>query len=338
MPNSSDGEHDSRTASVGAQRTRRGTSNSSSRRSSLEKPNAKRQRRNGKPDTRETQDFVPRGASFSENSLQVDPDSTSSSGSDSESDSGSDSASSKGNGDKSSDSESAEESKPTNASAGGWNKGSKSGIRTSLRSRNPTNGDGQKPSQFDAVNDKFWRSRSDSASSVEGKGSRPRKGSGSKEDLYALEDGEVRDHNRAESSQTHLSGDSDESDSTDSEADDSILLNIGSRDQNQNPNQDDHDPGSLPLSAPRINGSATVSQNGTNNPSKEEAFRRFSQKYPTTPSTLADLERDDMESQARCLFYDRDINDVSLQLPIACIECLQEGHLAQVCPSKEVSG
>ncbi|PLB50304.1 hypothetical protein P170DRAFT_405252 [Aspergillus steynii IBT 23096] len=325
MPNSSDGEYDSRTASVGAQRTRRGASNDSSRRSSLDKPNAKRPRRNGKPGTREVQDFVPRGASFSENSLQVDPDSTSSSGSDSESDSDSDSASDDDDESSGSDSESAEEQKPQNGPAA-WNKGSKSGIRTSLRSRNQTNGDDKKPSQFDAVNDKFWRSRSDSASSGEGGGSGSRNGKDNKGD-HVSEDGEVQENNTAESSQMHMSGDSDESDSMDSEADDSILLNIGDQDQSTE---------ILPLSESRVNGSAIVSQNGTgNNPSKEEAFRRFAQKYPMTPSTLADLERDDMESQARCLFYDRDINDISLQLPIACIECSQEGHLAEVCPSKE---
>ncbi|KAI9039929.1 zinc knuckle domain protein [Aspergillus affinis] len=330
MPNSSDGEHDSRTASVGAQRTRRGTSKDSSRRSSLDKPNAKRQRRNGKSDTREVQDFVPRGASFSENSLLVDPDSTSSSGSDSESDSGSGSASSSEGEDESSSSESAEEHKPTQPPAGGWNKGSKSGIRTSLRSRNQTNGDEKNPSQFDAVNDKFWRSRSDSASSGGGDGSNSRNENGKKEDPHVSEEGELEEDHTAESSQMHLSGDSDESDSMDSEADDSILLNIGSRDQDQSiSGQRPNDP------EPRVNGDAFAQNGVTNNPSKEEAFRLFSQKYPMTPSTLADLERDDMESQARCLFYDRDINDISLQLPIACTECLQEGHLPEVCPSKE---
>ncbi|KAK1142572.1 hypothetical protein N8T08_007547 [Aspergillus melleus] len=339
MPNSSDGEHDSRTASVGVQRTRRGTSNDSSRRSSLDKPNAKRQRRNGKSDTREVQDFVPRGASFSANSLQVDPDSTSSSGSDSESDSGSGSTSSSGgDDDESSSSDSAEEYKPTQAPAGGWNKGSKSGIRTSLRSRNQTNGDDKTPTQFDAVNDKFWRSRSDSASSGGGDSSKSPNENGKKENPHVSEEGELEEDHTAESSQMHLSGDSDESDSVDSEADDFILLNIGSRDEDQSisgqrPKDDGYDPEQLPPSEPRVNGDA---HNGvTNNPSKEEAFRRFSQKYPMTPSTLADLERDDMESQARCLFYDRDINDISLQLPIACTECSREGHLAEVCPSRE---
>lgn len=341
MSNSSDGEHDSRTASVGAQRTRSGTSNDSSRRSSLDRPNAKRQRRNGKADTREVRDFVPRGASFSANSLQVDPDSTSSSGSDSESDSDSDSASSSDDEDDGSlNPDSTEANKPTNMPAGGWNKGSKSGIRTSLRSRNHANGDDKKPSQFDAVNDKFWRSRSDSVSSGGGDDSKLRNGNDSKEDPHVSEEGELQEDHTAESSQMHLSGDSDDSDSLDSEADDSILLNIGSRDQDQSISgqrqngEDEYDPETLLLSESRVNGNAF----GINNrPSKEEAFRHFSQKYPMTPSILSDLERDDMEMQAKCLFYDRDINAIDLQLPIVCTECLQEGHLGEVCPSKEVS-
>jgi protein AIR1/2 len=149
----------------------------------------------------------------------------------------------------------------------------------------------------------------------------------------------------------HESGDSDDSEPLDSEVDDSIMLNIGSRhrtsslgkDENDGlSDEDDYDPESLPtLDETLLNGTTDHAPNGTTQKpvgaqSKENALQILSQKYPMAPTSLADLERSDMDAQARFLFYDQDINGINLQLPVTCTECFRQGHLAEVCPFKEV--
>ncbi|PKX92462.1 zinc knuckle domain protein [Aspergillus novofumigatus IBT 16806] len=317
MAGSSDNENDSRTASVGVQRSRLNDSTDSSRPNSSDpNPNPrKRQRRNGKSAVLDVRDFVPQGAAFTAVSLEVDPDSASSSGSDS-SDSDNDGKSTTSDAEK----QNAARTNPQ-VPAINWNKASKSGIRTSLSRRADRTGeDKQASSQFKAVNDKFWRSRSASVSS-----------DGGDQDVTLvenegdMEEGELDEETSAESSDMDQSGDSDDSVSLDSEADDSILLNIG--DQN-----DQTDGLSAEVKPVSVNGTAAGDRSTI---SKEESHRLFSQKYSVAPTILADLDRNDMEVQARCLFYDREINDINLQLPISCTECLKEGHLAVVCPSKE---
>lgn len=319
MTGSSDNENDSRTASVGVQRSRLNDLADSSRPNSSDpNPNPrKRQRRNGKSAVPDVRDFVPQGATFTAASLEVDPDSASSSGSDSSDDDDSDSKSTTSDAEK-------QNTARTNpqAPAINWNKTSKSGIRTSLSRRADSTGENKQASfQFKAVNDKFWRSRSASVSS-----------DGGDQDVTLvenegdMEEGELDEETSAESSDMDQSGDSDDSVSLDSEADDSILLNIG--DQN-----DQTDGLSAEVKPVSVNGLAASDRSTI---SKEESHRLFSQKYSVTPTILADLDRNDMEIQARCLFYDRDINDINLQLPVSCTECLKEGHLAAGCPSKEV--
>jgi protein AIR1/2 len=168
-----------------------------------------------------------------------------------------------------------------------------------------------------------------------------------------MEEGEVTGEQQGTAkSQSPASGDSDESDSLDSEADDSIMLNIGSRAQSRSQNDvitisdddssdaDAYDPESLSVSRTPATVDIFDTQNGVANgsatDSKENALLRFAQKYPAAPSILADLDREDMEILAKIVFYDRDISDINLQLPIICIECLREGHLVDVCPMKEV--
>lgn len=322
MTGSSDNENDSRTASVGVQRNRLNDSTDSSRPNSTDaNPNPrKRQRRNGKSAVSDVRDFVPQGATFSAASLEVDPDSASSSGSDS-SDGDSDDKSTV------SDTERRNTAR-TNPQAPSinWNKGSKSGIRTSLSRRADKTGESKQASQFRAVNDKFWRSRSASVSSDDGD-----QDATLVENEGDMEEGELDEEASAESSDMFQSGDSDDSVSLDSEADDSILLNIGDQNDQTNGLSTERHPVS-------VNGTAAerTATGDQSTISKEESHRLFSQKYSVAPTILADLDRDDMEVQARCLFYDRDINDINLQLPISCTECLKEGHLAAVCPSKEV--
>lgn len=330
MPASSGDDNDSRTASVGFQRARTNNnnnglaSNGSSRRSSQDrKPsnfNSRRHNRNkGKiAIDRDVRDFVPQGATFSATPvLEVDPDNTSSSGSDSSS----------SNNDES-DSEYVD-----NHEGGGIR--SNAVVRTSLNGRaNQQLQPRRQRSQFEEVNGAYWRSRSASDSSADGDNV-----TGERSDI---EDGEV------DSSQMHLFGDSDgsdsdsDSDSQDSEeeeADDSIMLNIGSRNRNGHmpaDDGDDYDPEPRPVLDEGFfnNGDGPVDAQLAQ--TKEEALRCFSQKYATAPMALADLVRKDLEIQAKFLFYDREIHDIDLKLPIACTECLQEGHLAEVCPSKEV--
>lgn len=310
MANSSDEEADSRTALVGAPRTRsnpRSTSRSTSHDSA--RP-AKRQRRNRNKDS-DLADFVPKGVAFSATSLPVDdPDNTSSSGSSSSSE------------DSDSDADPTTVANPhagNTAPAISWNQGRKAAVRTTLGKRSaPTN---DKPTQFEAVNDKYWRSRSASVSANGEDKPTPTANDQSQND-DELEDGEI-----------DSKSDTDDSDSLGSEADDSILLNIGDKMGMDGAN--DYDPATLAHqhgSNANLNGSSTQTGPG----SKEEAFRLFSLKYPNAPIALVDLSQTDLEIIAKYVYFDRNIHDLDLKLPISCIECQREGHMADVCPAKEV--
>ncbi|KAJ5043487.1 hypothetical protein EN45_101750 [Penicillium chrysogenum] len=312
MANSSDEEADSRTALVGAPRTRsnpRSTSRSASHDST--RP-AKRQRRNRNKKDSDLADFVPKGVAFSATSLPVDdPDSTSSSGSSSASSEDSDS-----------DANSTTVANPhagNTAPAISWNQGRKAAVRTTLGKRSaPTN---EKPGQFEAVNDKFWRSRS---ASVSANGDDKPSTNNQSQNDDELEDGEI-----------DSKSDTDDSDSLGSEADDSILLNIGEKMGMDGAN--DYDPATLAhqhgsnTGDSNLKGASTQSGPG----SKEEAFRLFSSKYPNAPVALVDLSKTDLELIAKYVYFDRSIHDIDLKLPISCLECQREGHMADICPAKE---
>ena len=316
-------EADSRTASIGVQRSR--LNQSSNRADSNSRP-TKRQRRNRSRAVPDVNDFVPRGAAFSANALEIDPDETSTSGSSVSSDSDS------GKSETRVGSTAANPHMGSTAPAISWNQGKKSAVRTTLGKRKaPTQVQGQyqgkddtqsqlqpngaSAKHFKVVNGTYWRSGSASVSSKGTSDMEEGGGSGS-----------------------------DEVESLDSEADDSILLNIGAKSSD---GADDYDPEALIVDDGQINGHTngvsplkdSVSGLGlisTQSASKEEAFRLFSAKYSTVPTTLMDLNQTDMEIQAKYLYWDKDINGIDLQLPIGCTECLQQGHLAEVCPTKEV--
>ncbi|KAJ5203280.1 hypothetical protein N7449_005359 [Penicillium cf. viridicatum] len=310
MANSSDEEADSRTALVGAPRTRsnpRSTSRSASHDSA--RP-AKRQRRNRNKKDSDLADFVPKGVAFSATSLPVDdPDNTSSSGSSSSSE------------DSDSDADPTTVANPhagNTAPAISWNQGRKAAVRTTLGKRSaPTN---DKPTQFEAVNEKYWRSRSASVSANDE--DKPTANDQSQND-DELEDGEI-----------DSKSDTDDSDSLGSEADDSILLNIGDK---MGMDGADYDPATLAhqhgSNAGNSNPKGASTQTGPG--SKEEAFRLFSLKYPNAPIALVDLSQTDLEIIAKYVYFDRNIHDLDLKLPISCIECQCEGHMADVCPAKE---
>ena len=328
MADSSGDEADSRTASFGLQRSR---SNNSSARNSNDGDSrpTKKQRRGRSRAGHDVNDFVPRGASFSAHSLEVDPDDTSSSGSSSDS------------GDNSDESDAANKQVSANPHAGStapaisWNQGKKAAVRTTLGKRKAQAVNGTAPTdnanQFNAVNGTYWRTRSASASSG---ASDPPANIAEKdkaEQSSELEEGEV--DSRSES---------DGSVSSNAEADDSILLNLGAK------NANDSTPAEALLADnSRMNGNANGQTNGIAKAplvksdsgsavSKEDAFQRFSCKYPTAPTTLVDLNQEDFETQARYVHWALDINDIDLQLPVVCIECSGLGHLAEVCPTKEV--
>lgn len=302
---------DSRTAAVGAPRPR---SNAPSMHSDTSSRPTKRQRRTASRDNRDVKDFVPRGAAFSAQSLEVDPDETSSSGSSSNS-----------------SDDDAPEPTAANPNAGStapvisWNQGKRNAVRTTL-GQPKANGagtgagaNGAAAKQFNSVNDKYWRPRSSSVSSGEGRRANQATNSDMDEDTSDEDDDE-------EDSQS----DSDDSDSLDSEEDDSIMLNIGTKSQGT---PDNHGPDPAIANGGRVNGSAHQLSPVT---SKEQAFQAFSRKYPTAPVALGDLTPSDFETQCVFVYWDRPRANLDVQLPVGCIECLQQGHLADVCPTKEV--
>lgn len=323
MANSSDEEADSRTASVGIPRARanpRSTSRSASN-DSNSRP-AKRQRRSQNTKNSDLSDFVPRGATFSERPLPVDPDSTSSSGSSSDSSNG-DSEDADSDSNSQPDTTSANPHEGNTTPAISWNQGRKAAVRTTLGKRPAPNGT---TTQFTAVNDRYWRSRSESTSPAPPGAEEPQG-----EEVNANE--QSGDEEELEEGEIDSKSESDDSDSLDSEADDSILLNIGDKMDGVD-SGNDYDPATLALQ----HASNNTNGNGTSfgSPSKEEAFRQFSRKYPTAPTSLIDLNQHDLELQAKYVHFDKNIHDLDLRLPVSCIECQREGHMADVCPFKEV--
>lgn len=323
MANSSDEEADSRTASVGASRTKVNLrANSRSVLDDSDSRPAKRQRKNKKIQDSGLGNIVPQGASFSNNSLSVDSDSTSSS------------RSSAGSSVSDSDSESESDAhepvsrnphEGNTAPAISWNQGRKAAVRTTLGKRQAS--PKEKPTQFETVNDKYWRSRSESVSSAKSGTYEPQpektKVTNQSHEEDELEEGEI-----------DSKSESDDTDSLDSEADDSILLNIGEK-TNGTDGADDYDPAMLAFEHGASNGNTNM--NGGSSHGKEEAFRQFSHKYSTAPTSLIDLNQQDLETQAKFIHFTTNIHDLDLRLPVSCIECQREGHMADVCPSKEVS-
>lgn len=315
----SDDETDSRTASVGQLRAVPALSGKKALK------NSRNSARTG------VQDFVPQGARFTSTPLPIDAENSSN-----VSDSGA------SVGDDQPGSNMSKRRRP-NAPAISWNQPSRSAIRTTLGAK-PTNADPrvqQAKSAFDAVNDKYFRSRSASAS-----------------DNDAVDQKDVRiadDTSDAKTeSQSYFVDDSDVSDDAgDSEDDDSMMVNI--RQNHGLDGAQDHANG---LSKPPHLGDISVDSHSTRidqqniienisilsdssvsqlpPQSKAEAFTEFAAIYSTTPTILADLKMNDLKIQARFFYYNSKIDELDLTSPISCTECLQQGHLSAVCPTKEV--
>ncbi|KAJ5706912.1 hypothetical protein N7488_006713 [Penicillium malachiteum] len=360
-------EADSRTASVGQQRPRSARSSTRSSRDGDSRP-AKRRRRN-RSRAEDMKDIVPRGASFSATPLEVDP------AEDSSSDEKSPSDSEKS---EESEPENAAPANPHAGStvpAISWNQGRKSAIRTTLGKRktiddsaprpppsqpksasqpdiNPSKNDPSssaplpsttatkttKPKQFAAVN-AYWKPQDESPSSEHSED----EDRSELEDSSDLEEGEVNSDSDDMESDPDTPGPDDESetdsDSAGSDLDDSLLLNIGSKSDDGNEDNSDHEP-----LANRITKSDTKSTPGISSAhlqrsteTKEQAFQRFTEKYPVAPTVLTDLTEEDLKRQVDYWYWFKKVTPADYgTLPPGCFECLKRGHMSDVCPDKEL--
>nr|KMM71716.1 hypothetical protein CPAG_08017 [Coccidioides posadasii RMSCC 3488] len=298
-----------------------------------------RSRRAGRQDPL---DFVPRGATFTNASLPVE------------------------NGDSSSDQlsdDGGSQHSPSDAAAQplsdvimqpavNWNKGGGGAIRTSLRGSGGTSTPVSAPASaaFDAVNDRYWRNRSASASGDE----RPNSSTPSvnKPDNNSGDDGRISN----ESAGGLVMSEDSELES-DAEADNSIMLNLSTPTQNENVVQtsamngmetfDSHANGPTEtqtqmqevraesvIEQPPVSRDNAVSRKH-NSAEKIAAFESFSSKYPSPPRTLADLAREDRDMQIKYIHYNKELKNVDMNLPIRCTDCMAEGHLSEICPYKE---
>ena len=308
---------DSRTAAIGSQprgKRRRGSQPPSSSRS--------RKRKRGLT-KKDLPDFVPSGSRFSESVLTIDTSPSASSSSENSSD--------MDNADK----------KPSGAAQPtvNWNPVNKNAIRTKLRPSGATaqpvsQAQSQLNNSFEAVNGRFWRGSSASADSAD----------------HAVdgEGGQRQSEGETAHNPQVISDSSDGWDPAEAEGDESIVLNMGAVDTTKAFNaasagqsgQDiDVD---MPSGANGMRPEASFSQVLTpeelsrHREKKEAAARQFNSRYTAHPQILADLHRGDLETQAKYIFYTTNLEELDLLLPIKCTDCLKEGHLAEICPEKEV--
>lgn len=346
-----DSADDSRTAAVGSrnkQKDNRVTKPAS------QSTKGRRSQRNRRARRENTQDFVPRGATFTNAALPVDGDSSngsnhSSDGSDSEytpSEAGESPA------------ETQRQVKTMQPTVN-WNRAGGGGIRTSLRgaaAAATASASASASATFDAVNEKYWHSQSGSPSNAQVE---------TPNSVQPVTDGTSAEQipangtaNGEKDTPMVISDDSELE--SDVEADNSILLNL--RSQNQHATA-----GEELLHENASNGQKAIStnQNGLITPQRQEikaeadtklhpasientssrsapdaskaaAIDVFKQKYPSAPNVLGDLNREDRDVQVKYVYYNTSPKDIDLNLPIRCTDCMVEGHLSEVCPSKEV--
>ncbi|WEW60867.1 hypothetical protein PRK78_006355 [Emydomyces testavorans] len=338
-----DSADDSRTAAIGTrnkQKLNRITKQLS------QTARGRRSRRNRKIAPENSHDFVPRGATFTSASLPVDGDPTTSSDHSSD-DSGTESLPS-GGGSLSAPAPSQVKMQP----AVNWNKVAGGAIRTSLRGSGGTST--PVPGSFDAVNWKYWRSRSASLSSAEDENR-----NGLKRDA-STDDGKGTVANgKKGNDERHFSidGSEDSELESDAAADNSILLNMSIPNQQATPNANiTHDntndrlevlhsyanviDGNLEQEGKEkepsnLQPSVSASFQSQENTARIAAFESFSSRYPNPPHTLTDLSHEDRDVQFKYIYYNSEPRDVDLNLPIRCTDCMAEGHLSDICPDKE---
>ncbi|KAK2733143.1 hypothetical protein FQN57_002293 [Myotisia sp. PD_48] len=310
-------ECDSRTASVGNLQSKK--KNKPSRRPQIK--SKKRNKRKKNEEQHEIQEFVPKGASFTASTFAMDTSSSSSN---------QDTAAPNHNTNLVPPQNSSNSFPPTtseNLVGVNWNNVQKNSIRTSLR-RKELKTD-HLASSFAAVNTKYWRSRSESASSSNSK----------------VQHG-LLDTNGKVEFDLEMSGD-DDSDQSDLSAGignrDSLVINMdGLEKANELADCTSSSDSPEPTSLSSTNTGGLAARNSAQldgtleiSTSKEDAFCAFESKYSIYPKILADLKPEDLKTQAKYIFYNVPLESLDQSLPIRCTDCTQEGHLADTCPGKE---
>ena len=282
---------------------------------------------------------MPGGTRFSESVLSVDTSASETSSSESTTPSDMDNS----------------DQKPPQPPLGGaqptinWNPVNKGAIRTKLRPSGtaaqpvaqPSSRPAPASNSFDQVNGRFWRGRSASTSSADPHDRIPING----EAAQRQSQGETAHDPQV------ISDSSDGWEPGEIEGDESIVLNMGTVDTakalnaasaEKNGQNMDVD---MPNGATQANGARTEAsfsqvltpeELSTHREKKEGAARAFNARYTAHPHILADLHRGDLEIQAKYVFYTKSVEELDLLLPIRCTDCLKEGHLAEICPEKEV--
>ncbi|PGH15317.1 hypothetical protein AJ79_02482 [Helicocarpus griseus UAMH5409] len=321
---SDDEDGDSRTASVGLLRGRNKNASSGSRRTSSSGSSDKRRsRKNRKLGRRDIQDFVPKGTSFTSTSLAVDNPSSSASSTNTDS----------------SDNNSPAESAPSQfsrpASRGiapsmNWNKLSRGAVRTALRGRSRQDtANTAATTSFEAVNGKYWRSRSTSASST-GSGDPSQRAEDQDKDDSETDASRSEPHAKSSRGQTTYAADfSDMESGEETDGNNDIMLNLSGppkadilqNGMNGVPNgqgkvafsgnsdmpeshkvngegicQPIDEDGSKVPEAP-VHADVTTREASSGGP-KTAAIRTYRSKYSIDPATLADLNHKDLETQA----------------------------------------
>ncbi|EEQ88257.1 zinc knuckle domain-containing protein [Blastomyces dermatitidis ER-3] len=365
---------DSRTASVGLLRTRKKHAFSESKKiSSIGTSEKRRSGKNLTLGRRDIQDFVPKGTSFTSTLLEVDSSSSSSPDTAMENNTAMENKSSDDTTTDLAPSSVSPPASRGMAPAMNWNKLSKGTVRTVLRGRRQADTpNSSAANSFEAVNGKYWRSRSASASSAgSGDGEHHRRMHGQGQSDSETDACRSKAHvgtNVGQKTFTAEFSDMDSGDDTDGNND--IVLNLSGlpkTDERIEATGELHGPGremahqgSDVPGVQKLNGEILSEPHGSNlsvqtenklpedeiycdgnrgnalsGGPKAEAIRLFRAKYPSDPTTLADLTRVDLETQARYIFLDLEPEDLDLSLPITCIDCMKEGHLADICPNKE---
>lgn len=253
-----------------------------------------------------------------------------------------------------------EKSKDIARTAINWNQGSYRTIRTSLRDRVPKSGGNTPKSDVEPNTEKpYYYSDTDTSEPGGDTGASPGASLRNATGSYHADGGQTIGGGPVQSSSKQCFVDeSDDSESGDlSEGGDSILLNLnsrnempglqGSRDSQLHDAQLFQEDTRPDLLYELMNGfqseqaAAAISDTNADGKrteqSKEDAIRIFAQKYTTPPTTLADLDEKDLKIQSQLFSYNRDVGKkIDLKQPISCTECLKQGHLGAVCPSKEV--
>lgn len=334
-------EGDSRTASIGQLQNRRDLSDA-------DRP---LKRRRVRKENRDVCDFVPRGMSFSGTPLEVE-DATSADSSRSDN---SDSDKKRTKTDKKGDDtlpEPAENEHVQDASIKGlapsvnWNSKGSGIIRTALRgNRQPgantpaTGVQEARKSPPAPMHRKGQKEEHEQESENEESESSSSSGSEAFSSAGSEESEEQSDGDSEERSE-----DSDESGEL-SDGNDDILLNMSSQNgpvahrpvetsrpvvepnksqANGLDRADDHD--SL----------SSVMMSDDFGDKKAAALATFRKVYSTDPVTLGDLTLADLQAQAKYVFFQTDVRDLDRSLPVRCLDCMGDGHLAEVCPEKEV--